>query len=68
MKRLIVVLLVVAVAIVGIGFYRGWFTVNEEKIQQDEQKAKEKVRELTEELKSKAGEATDKVKDVKDQK
>jgi Tfp pilus assembly protein PilO len=63
MKRLFFVLLVVVVGIVGLGFYRGWFTVNQDKIQQDEQKAKEKVRELTQEVKAKIGEGTDEVKE-----
>lgn len=62
MKRPFVVLLVVVVGIVGFGFYRGWFTVNQNMIQQDERKAKEKVRELTQAVKAKTGEATDKVK------
>lgn len=63
MKRLFFLLLVVVVGIVGLGFYRGWFTVNQDKIQQDERTAKEKVRELMQEVKSKTGEGTDKVKD-----
>jgi plastocyanin domain-containing protein len=63
MKRLFFVLLVVVVGIVGIGFYRSWFTVNQDKIQQDEQTAKEKVRELTQEVKAKIGEGTDEVKE-----
>ncbi len=63
MKRLFVVLLVLAVGIVGVGFYRGWFTANQDKIQQDEQTAKEKVREFTHEVKDKAGELTHEVKE-----
>ncbi len=55
MKRLVVVLLVVVLGIVGVGFYRGWFTINQDKIQEDEQRAKEKVRELTQEVKAKTG-------------
>jgi len=60
MRRLFVTLLVIVVGITGFGFYRGWFTVNRDKIQQDEQRAKEKVLELTHELKTKSTEATDK--------
>jgi Tfp pilus assembly protein PilO len=63
MKRLFSTLLLVVVGIVGFGFYRGWFTVNQEKIQQDEQRAKEKVLELTHELKAKSAEAPDKAKE-----
>jgi hypothetical protein len=60
MKRLFVVLLVLVVGIVGFGFYRGWFTANQDKIQQDEQRAKEEIRELIHEVKDKTGERTDK--------
>ncbi len=63
MKRLVFVLLVVVVGIVGLGFYRGWFTANQDKIQQDEQRAKEGVRELTDEVKAKIHERTDPVKE-----
>jgi hypothetical protein len=63
MKRLFFVLLVVVVGIVGLGFNRGWFTANQDKIQQDEQRTKEGVRELTEEVKAKIHERTDKVKE-----
>jgi Tfp pilus assembly protein PilO len=62
MKRLFFVLLVV-VGIVGLGFYRGWFTVNQEKIQQDEQRAKDEVRELMKEVKAKTIERTNEVKE-----
>lgn len=62
MKRLFFVLLMLVVGIVGLGFYRGWFTANQDKIQQDEQRAKEEVRELIHEVKAKTGEPTDKVK------
>jgi hypothetical protein len=52
MKKLVFVLSVIVV-IVGIGFFRGWFTVNPDKIQQDENRAKQEVRELLKEVKSK---------------
>jgi beta-lactam-binding protein with PASTA domain len=63
MKRLILVVLVVVVGIVGVGFFRGWFTVNEAKIQEDEERAKEEVRELVQEVKAKAAEHTDKAQE-----
>jgi capsule polysaccharide export protein KpsC/LpsZ len=63
MKRLSIVLLVLAVGIVGLGYFRGWFTVNQDKIQQDERRAKEEVRELIQEVKDKTGKRTDKVKE-----
>jgi len=53
----------VAVGIVGFGFYRGWFTANQDKMRQDEQRAKEGVRELTDEVKAKIHERTDPVKE-----
>jgi Tfp pilus assembly protein PilO len=55
MKRLAFLLLVVVI-VVGVGFYRGWFTVNPEKIEQDEKRAKEEVRELLDEVKAKSAE------------
>jgi hypothetical protein len=41
------------VVIIVVGIYRGWFTVNKEKIKEDEQRAVEKIKEGTE--KAKAG-------------
>jgi hypothetical protein len=63
MKRRFFVLLVVVVGIVGLGLYRGWFTVNRAKIRQDERRVKEEIRELTQEVKAKTGERTDNVKE-----
>jgi Tfp pilus assembly protein PilO len=62
-KRLFVVLLILVVGIVGFGFYRGWFTANQEMIQQDEQRAKEEVQELMQKVKDKTGRPIDKVKE-----
>ena len=61
-KRFVFVLLVVA-GIVGFGFYRGWFTVDQGKIQQDEQLVKEEVRELLKGAEAKPSEGTEKVKE-----
>ena len=58
MKRLIVLILVIVVAIVGLGFVRGWFTVNPDKIQQDEQRAMDELQELSHEMKAKTDEGT----------
>ena len=63
MKRLFVVLLILVVVIVGFGFYRGWFTTNPDKIQEDEQQAKEEVQELMQKVKDKTGGHTEKVKE-----
>jgi hypothetical protein len=66
MLRLIGLLVVVAVIVAGIGWYRGWFqvsstntgqgphvtvTVDKDKIQSDKQEAKEKVEELKDRVK-----------------
>lgn len=53
MKNLAFVLLLVAAGISGIGIYRGWFTVNQQKIEQDEDKAKTEIHDLGEKVKEK---------------
>jgi flagellar basal body-associated protein FliL len=63
MRRLVFVLLVLVVAIVGVGFYRSWFTANPEKIQEDEKRAKREVQELVQEVKAKTGNRTTKAKE-----
>jgi hypothetical protein len=41
MKRLLIVLVLVAACVVGLGFYLGWFhlTVDKDKFQEDKEKA-----------------------------
>ena len=63
MRRLVFVLLVLVVAIVGVGFYRSWFTVNQEKIQEDEKRAKQEVQELLQKAKKETGSRPPKLKD-----
>ena len=68
MKNLLVVLFLLLVVIVGLGFYQGWFhlstdstdhkptvtfTVDEDKIQQDEKTAKEKMQDFGHKAKDK---------------
>jgi len=53
MKNLAFVLLLVAAGISGIGIYRGWFTVNQQKIEQDENTAKSELHELEQKVKTK---------------
>lgn len=43
MSRFLVVLLLIAACVIGLGFYRGWFTVDRGKIEEDKHKAQEKV-------------------------
>ena len=77
-KTLVVVFVLLMVGIAGLGFYRGWFslsadntdhqssatiTVDNDKIQEDEHIAKEKVDEFGQGAKEKIGERTDKVKE-----
>jgi len=73
MKQLLIVLAIILAAVVGFGFYEGWFrystdttnsdasgtiTVDKDKIKEDEGK----VRDFGNKLKDKSSETTDKVK------
>ena len=75
MKQLLIVLAIILVAIVGFGFYEGWFhystastnsdasgtiTVDKDKLKEDE----DKVRDLGNKLKDKSAAPTDKVKET----
>jgi uncharacterized protein YxeA len=77
MKALLFVVVLLLVGVAGLGFYRGWFrismdntnhhpsatiTVDNNKIHEDEQKAKNKVQGIGQEAKDKLGDRTDKVK------
>jgi predicted negative regulator of RcsB-dependent stress response len=68
MKGFLGLLLLLAVVIVGVGLYRGWFevstqktedkssvsiTMDKNKIQEDEEKVKEKVQDLGHQIKDK---------------
>ena len=55
MRRLVFALLVLVVAIVAVGFYRSWFTVNQEKIREDEERAKQEVQELLQKAQEETG-------------
>ena len=78
MKALVVVIVLLLVGMVGLGFYRGWFglsthstdhqsnatiTVDKDKIQADEHKAKEEVQGFGQEAKEKIGDRGSKVKE-----
>jgi predicted negative regulator of RcsB-dependent stress response len=71
MRGFLTVLVVLAICIVGVGLYRGWFqvstekkdekptvsfSVDQEKIKADEEKVKEKVQDLGQRGKEKTGE------------
>jgi hypothetical protein len=78
MKTLAFVVVLLLVGIAGLGFYRGWFqistdtanprpsatiTVDEGKLHEDEQKAKDKVSGLGQEAKAKVGDRAGKGKE-----
>jgi hypothetical protein len=74
MRRLLIVLVLVVAAIVGVGFYQGWWrlstggtdgkanppvTVDKEKIEQDKERAKEKLQELEQKIREKTNAGSD---------
>jgi hypothetical protein len=78
MKRLLLVVVLLVAAAIGLGYYQGWFhvstggtdgqsnpsiTVDQEKIEADKEKAKEKAQDFGQKLKEKTGAATDKGKE-----
>ena len=78
MKALLFVFVLLLAGIAGVGLYRGWFrlstdntdhkpsatiTVDKDKIQEDEQRAKEKVQAFGQEAREKTGGRADKVKE-----
>jgi hypothetical protein len=62
MKNLAFVLLLLAVGIVGVGLNRGWFSVNQKKIEQDEKTAKAEMHDLEETVKEKAADIKSSIK------
>jgi hypothetical protein len=78
MNRFLVVLVLLVVAVVGLGFYLGWFhvsmdspgqktnvtiTVDQEKIQADEERASKKVQDVGQDIKQKTGQGIQKRQD-----
>ena len=51
MRRLVGFLVFVAIVVVAFGFWRGWFTVNQAKIEHDTKKIEKKLERETEKLK-----------------
>jgi len=77
MKRLFIVVVLLAAGVVGLGFYLGWFslvtqteggksnvtvTVDKDKIHDDKETAKAKAKEAEQKLKDKAADVAQKVK------
>jgi hypothetical protein len=77
MKTLLIVVVVLLVGIAGLGFYQGWFhlsthstdrkpsatfTVDQDKIQVDEEKAKENMHDLGKKVKERTGDRSEKVR------
>jgi hypothetical protein len=73
MKRLLIVLVLLVAGVAGLGFYQGWFrvstggtdkkpnatiTVDQDKIEADKEKAKEKLQGLEQKVKEKTGATT----------
>ena len=65
MKNLVFVLLVLAACVVGLGVYRGWFSVNRQKLQQDENTVKKEIHDLEQKVKDKSSELTSPAKERK---
>jgi hypothetical protein len=78
MKRFLVVLVLLMAALIGLGFYLGWFdlstqstgqktyvtvTVDRKRIREDAKTAKEKVQDVGQKVKEKIGAGTQKSKD-----
>ncbi len=78
MNRFLIVLVLLVAAVVGLGFYLGWWglstdstnqktniniTVDKDKIRKDAEKAKEKVHEAGLEMKERIGAESEKKKD-----
>jgi hypothetical protein len=51
MRRLFGFLVFVAIVIVAVGFWRGWFVVNQAKLDHDEQKLERKFEHVDEKIK-----------------
>jgi len=60
MKNFVFASLLLLAVIAGVGAYRGWFTVDKPKIEQDEQTAKQELQDLEQKVKTKAGDLTGK--------
>lgn len=65
MKNLVFALLLIVAVIAGVGVYRGWFTVNKAKIQQDEAAAKKEMYDLEQQVKDKTSDRKSPAKDQK---
>jgi hypothetical protein len=54
MKNIVLALLLLVAGISGVGLYRGWFSVNQQKIEQDEGDVKTEMHDLGEKAREKA--------------
>lgn len=83
MSRFLVVLLLLVIGVIGLGFYLGWFqfstdhtdqksnvtfTIDKDKIQQDREKATEKVQEAGQSIKEKIGSESKKGEKIEQEK
>jgi len=65
MKKLLFVLLLLAAGIVGFGFYRGWFTVNQQTLKHDETTARNAIHGLEQRAKNQTVDRNPPVQDRK---
>jgi hypothetical protein len=65
MKNFLIAMLLLAAVVVGVGIYRGWFTVNNAKIEEDEKAAKVEMHSIEKQVKEKASDLKSSVKDQK---
>jgi len=65
MKNFVFGLLVLLAVIAGVGAYRGWFTMDKAKLQQDEDVAKAEIQHLEQEVKDKTSNLKDPVQERK---
>ena len=79
MRGFLILIVLIVAGVAGLGFYRGWFhvasdsaadkanvtlTVDKDKIEQDKNKAVDKVQDLGHQAKEKAAATTQKTKDL----
>jgi hypothetical protein len=65
MKNPVMALLLIAVVVCGVAIYRGWFSVDQQKIEQDEKAAKAAVNDIEQKIKEKATDLTSPAKGKK---
>jgi len=65
MKNPVMALLLIAVVVAGVAIYRGWFSVDQQKIEQDEKAAKAVAHDIEKKIKEEATDLTSPAKSKK---